>query len=292
MKFKHLLFSLALPVLATNVSAEEFYIDNGVDFDNSKNTDVAVNQNTTGWVTELLYEYSSTTTANCSAVDLTGGCSVTTAGGVDTSGSFLDMVNSLSTNQISDLSPQDTLDMFGPSDNDFGTDWGLTFEFEVSGTIGGAGLITDYTSGYITFYYYDADTLSTLDTSTALVELFTIEIYGTQTTGTGQQLLGMVSSVATGTINGVDIGDIFNVASGSFGELLALEVGIAVSVDYNTDPDLVTITDNGNGTTTLTGEHDGSISFQVVPEPASLAFVGFGLFAMGTYYRRKGRKQA
>ncbi|CAA0362576.1 MAG: hypothetical protein GYB34_08695 [Gammaproteobacteria bacterium] len=289
MRLFKLLATLVLPIVSLSSTADEFYIDNGADFDASKNSDVAIDQNTTGWVTELLHKYDSNTTAFCSAAELAGGCTVNTSGGADLT-SFAAFLSSLGTNGVTDLSPLDVLDVSGPSDNGYSESWGITFSFDIEGTIQGPDLVTDYNSGTVNFYYYDLTTLATGDVSTALIELFTVDVFGTFNSPGGQILQGLVSSFGSGSINGVAITDFFNVSSGTFASILENQQDIVVNIDYNTDANLVTINDNGDGTTSLSGTHDGSVSFAVVPEPFSVAMFGLSLFVISAFSRKKAMK--
>lgn len=75
--------------------------------------------------------------------------------------------------------------------------------------------------------------------------------------------------------------------SGTFASILENQRDLAVNINYNTDSNLVTINDNGDGTTSLSGTHDGSVSFAVVPEPLSVALFGLSLFAIGAFSRKK-----
>ncbi|CAA0362611.1 MAG: PEP-CTERM sorting domain-containing protein [Gammaproteobacteria bacterium] len=285
MKLKHIAIGAALTLATSAVSAEEFYIDVGVDFDGGLNPNTAAGSTTTGWLSELLYNYQSTTVADCGALSLSTGCNINTFGGVNFSGSVNDAIASLGLNGISDLSPQDTLNQAGPSDNNYSQDWGLTFQFDLSGTISGSELITDYDSGAITFYYYDSFEATIADTFT---ELFTIDVYDTiNTPAGGQNLAGVLSSVGTGTVNGVMVGDMFNFATGSFNDLITSFVNVVASVDYNTDASQVQIDDNGDGTSTLRGLHDGSISFAAVPEPSTIAIMSLGLLGLVSTSRRR-----
>ncbi|AGP82605.1 hypothetical protein I533_13225 [Alteromonas mediterranea MED64] len=289
MRFLKLIATLALPVVSLSSTADEFYIDNGADFDASKNSDVAVDQNTTGWLTELLHKYESNTTALCSAAELAGGCNINTSGGADLT-SFAAFMSSLGTNGVTDLSPLDVLDASGPSDNNYSESWGITFSFNVEGTIEGADLVTNYTGGTVNFYYYDLSTVATGNISTAVVELFTVDVFGTSNSPGGQILQGSISSFGSGSINGVAITDFFNVGSGTFASILENQQDLAVNIDYNTDSNLVTINDNGDGTTSLSGTHDGSVSFAVVPEPFSVALFGLSLFVISAFSRKKAIK--
>lgn len=287
MKLKHIAIGAALTLATSTVSAEEFYIDVGVDFDGGQNPETAAGPTTTGWLSELLYNYQSTTIASCSPNSLSSGCNISTTGGVDFSGAVSDAVLSLGLNGISDLSPQDTLNQFGPSDNNYSQDWGLTFQFDLTGTISGSELVTNYDDGSITFYYYDEiDTTASL--SDTFTELFTIDVFDTiNTPAGGQNLVGNLISLGTDTVNGVMVGNMFNFATGSFNDMITSFVNILASVDYNTDATQVNIVNNLDGTTTLSGNHDGSISFSVVPEPSTIALMSLGLLGLVASSRRR-----
>ena len=117
-----------------------------------------------------------------------------------------------------------------------------------------------------------------------------MDLLGCQSTPGGQILQGSISSFGSGSINGVAITDFFNVGSGTFASILENQQDLAVNIDYNTDSNLVTINDNGDGTTSLSGTHDGSVSFAVVPEPFSVALFGLSLFAISAFSRKKALK--
>jgi len=283
MKFKHLVMGLALPLFATNAFADQFYIDNGADFGGNNN--YAVDGNTTGWLTELTYAYQSNSTVDCSLATLFGGatCDISTSGGVVTDQGMSAFSDSIVSNIVTGFLPRQIGSAFGPSDNDYGDTWALTFDFDVEGVINGTNLSVDYDSGSVTFYYVDL-----LNPSPAtLVELFTLDVFATQISSGGPALYTEFASFGSDSINGVSVDDMFNFAGKSFGDYVAEMVRISASLDFNTDPDQADFADNGNGTSSVSGRHDGSISFAVVPEPSTIAFMGLGLFAMGAYSRRK-----
>lgn len=266
-----LLFAVAAP----SALADQFYIDVGADFGDNGFAQADGN-NTTGWLDEMTYVYQSSTLVT--DADLNGpdaGDAITTTGG------FIDgNVPSVSLNQITGFNPsQSIIDPSSPSENGYGA-WGITFQFELFGTLG-AGLTTDFTSGNITFYYYDATMVGTNFT-----ELFTISVTGTQQSVGGPRLTGEVTSVGTDMVNTVVAGDVFNFATGSFGDHLDGFMEIMASVDFNTDPSQVTSVNNGDGTWTLTGQHDGSVSF-AVPEPSALAVMALGLLVLAGLGRNR-----
>lgn len=272
MNVKSLTMGLLLIASAPVAMADQFYIDVGADYGDNGFAQAAGN-NTTGWLNEMTYVYQSNTVVT--DADLNGpdaGDSIITTGGF-TDGD----ISSVSLNQITGFNPsQSVIDPSSPSKNGYGN-WGITFQFELFGTLG-TGLTTNFTSGNITFYYYDATT----PTTGQFLELFTIDISSTQQSVGGPRLTGTITSFGAGSVNGVAVGDVFNFSQGNFDEL----VDIASSVDFNTDPSQITSQNNGDGTWTLTGQHDGSVSF-AVPEPSSLAVVGLGLLGLAGLGRRR-----
>lgn len=297
-------FALIAGVVATLASsqafADQFYIDTGVDFDAGDNSDVAVNQNTTGWIDEMLYEYTSSSTVGCSVAALLGGatCNINSTGGIDVS-SLTNFFATLDSNVITGLTPQEVNgNIFTPdanSNNGYGNDnWQLAFGFDLTGTISDVGgtLVSDFTSGSITFYYFDqariaAATLAS-SISDIVTELFTIDVNSTSNVlGQGQFLNGEITSVGGGDVNGVAAGDVFNFAEGSFGSLLGQNVSISSLVDYNTDPIDIAGVDPLAPTFGIGGEHDGSISFAIIPEPSTIALMGLGLLGLAGASRRR-----
>jgi hypothetical protein len=274
--------------------ADPIYLDVGLDFGGNSNT--AAGSTTTGWVDTLTYKYQSESTIvdlDNSFDGLDADTLLTDGDSIVTNGGFTDL-SSLEFNGITGLNPGETI-FGGPSNNGLNTNWGLTFKIEnLVGTVSGSGAsqYLDYETGDISFFYYDGSMSSTSD----FVELFTISLQSSGAlASTGPYFSGNISSYGTGTVNGVAAGDVFNSIYGGFEEFAlsttAPDLAGFAFVDYNTNPDTATFTptgqnSNGNLIITATGEHNGSIAFDV-PEPTSLGLFGAALLGLAGVARRR-----
>ena len=280
---KKLLLASALALTTSVAVADPIYIDIGADF--GGNDDFAVDTNTTGWLDQLtlIYQSNSTVIDLDDSFDLSDGDSITTNGG------FIDGdVSTLETNIITGFNPVETL-FGGPSDNGYGGDWGITFQItDLIGTIeGGANQYLSYTSGAISFFYFQAGMTATTD----FIELFTIDVTSSGQTASGSYVQGELGNYGTEDVNGVVAGNVFNTALGGFKEYS--ESGNLPSVyayiDYNTeDPvaELLGFNQDQHAILGINGQHDGSIAFNV-PEPTSLAILGLGLLGFAASSRKK-----
>jgi len=268
---KLLIAAIAAISFTGTATADQIYIDVGVDFGGNANK--AAGSTTTGWLNQLATQYDSTSTLtdNDNNGVLSAGDSILSKGGI-----FNDNFNSLadiSNNLISSFEPQQTL-FGGPSHNDFGADWGLTFGFsDLMGFWSGTGMV--YTSGTISMYYYDGSETGVND----LTRLFDLNVVSGGDTGNSTVLAGYLSNFGAGTVNGVAVSDVFNTSSGSFSDSDAVYFGVSQDTQPLTGLNFV------NGVAAIGGTHNGSINFQV-PEPTTLAILGLGLLGFAGVRRR------
>lgn len=262
---------------AGTAAASQIYIDVGADFGGNSNT--AAGSTTTGWVDQLAirYESGSQIFDNDNSGALSFGDTILSKGGVNNPNYA--GPSSLIDNLVNSFEPAQ-LGSFGPSNNDFNNDWGLTFGFDdLAGFWNGTGM--SYTSGTISMYYYNIDA-----NPVSLVRLFDLNVSGGGDTGQATVLSGSLSNFSTDTVNGVNAGDVFNTALGSFEDWTNASPSNNVYFGASQDTQPLTGVTFVNGVATVGGTHNGSINFQV-PEPASIAILGLGLLGLAGARRRK-----
>ena len=269
---KLLTATLVSLAFAGTASASQFFIDVGVDYDASSTAPTAAGGTTTGWKDELAVTYRSDSVVTDTTPDgiLSNGDTILSAGGR--------VVGNLDgANLVTALTVSETL-TGGPSDNGYGDNWELAFRFtDLAGTFSSAAGNFVYQSGNIDWVLIDA-TNGVFNE----VALFTTSISSSTVLSGNQIFTGTVSNFGTGSVNGVDVGDIFNVAGGSFGSGSAVSFRIDANTDTTTIP--TTFASNG-GTFDIGAQHDGSVTFDV-PEPASVAILGLGLLGFAASRRK------
>jgi hypothetical protein len=273
---------------SATVSADDFYIDIGLNAGGNANT-VNGDLTHTGWLEQLSFLYNSTSTitddgAAGGANMLSVGDTILSKGGIKND-NFIDPTD-ISVNLIDGFEPSETT-FGGPSDNGFGygtNRWGLTFGFDdLMGTWNGSGFT--YTSGTISMYYYD----NTTATSAAFVRLFDLNVMSGGDTGNSTVLNGMLTNFGASSVNGVVAADVFNFAAGSFGELSGPPNNQMISFNASQDTQSLANLVFAGGVATTAGSHNGSINFSQVPEPASLAILSLGLLGFAGAKRRKAK---
>jgi hypothetical protein len=198
-------------------------------------------------------------------------------------------VGGLATNQITGFLPAE---VFGAnSDNGYGSDWLISFS-----VTGLAGVVTGVSGGVPQFAYGPGllELFLTFD-GVSFNNFMDINITGGGATG--------VSTILTGTADftNVDAGfnDLFH--SGTFdclgnddffsiwsncGEGAGEMLTINFFSSFDTNIFVSDFTDNGDGTFSLTSNHDGSGTFEAVPEPSTLALLGGSMLLLGGMARR------
>ncbi|MCW9058182.1 MAG: PEP-CTERM sorting domain-containing protein [Gammaproteobacteria bacterium] len=282
---KKTLLAAALLAVGGSATAAPFYMDIGSNFDGQiAPAGDKVCDTCTSVKDELTFAYDSTTTIidNDISGTINAGDTIITDGGL--------AVGGLATNQVTGFLPAE---VFGAnSDNGYGSSNDWVMSFSITGL---AGVVTGVSGGVPQFAY-----------GPGLIELFVtfdglsfnnfmdINVTGGGATG--------VSTILTGTADftAVDAGfnDLFH--SGTYdclgddsffgiwsncgqgaGEMLTINF----FASFDTNIFVSDFTDNGDGTFSLTSNHDGSATF-AVPEPSTLALLGGSMLLLGGMARR------
>lgn len=265
---------------AGSASADSIFIDTGVDFGTNGSTQ-------TGWFDSLQFTYVSESTLTDVNSDnfVSIGDTITSNAGMAVS-TTQDSVLATHATSLIGLGFGDNNGFWGGGAPSAGQ-WGLTFGFtNVQGQLTSTGF--QYGSGTINLYAFDVSAVAaaatgTTDVSAHLTHLFDLNIAGGGDTG--------VSTVFAGNVGNFSVADYFNIAYGAgsktFQEASLLPGGLRFLTSNDTEG-VAGSSFDGNTTLDISGQHEGSVSFNV-PEPATIAILGLGLLGMAGASRRKAK---
>lgn len=285
-KLKALCAALAVSA-ATAASASQIYLDIGTNYTGANQTG-KVNATSTGAKDEILYKYQSTTVIT----DLDG--NGIDAGDLVSTSIGLFGSNGLAGNFVSGFDPNQVLG--SASNNGYNSNWQMSFKGEnllgvVSGVngVGPAGIpLLSYAAGGL------IQMLLTFDGST-FQNFMNLLVGGGGATGVGTVLFGVPSFGGTDpqfnelihAANGVNCGGNTSLKALVSCNPSPIKVGWVASQDTNVT--LSQFVDNGDGTFTVSTNHDGSLRFDI-PEPSMLLLMGGALLGLGLSSRRRAKQ--
>ncbi|OOG27253.1 hypothetical protein B1C78_03705 [Thioalkalivibrio denitrificans] len=177
---------------------------------------------------------------------------------------------------------------YGATAPNDGVFWGITYDYNIQGQITATGL--EFTSGSFDVYF---------ENGTDRIQVLRLDVTGSQLDPANLYLTGPISYDFAGADDAFVQNFFVDVASGmTFYELWAAgedtKLGINWILDTNIDPpiptldQLVAFTYDDDQTALFRQTNlDGSVTFQVVPEPMMLTLFGAGLLALGFAARRR-----
>lgn len=294
---KKLLLAATLIAASGSVTAQQFYLDNGVDFGGVGLADDKVCATCTSLKDQFGFTYNSVSTITDADMNgITTGDAITTNAGYDGStGTFFN--GGLGTNYVNGFLPAETI---GDSDNGYGPagDWFITFGIkDWAGTVtvdGSGNVFPTYGTGLLEFYV-------TTDSGVTYNNFMDVNMTTGFVTGTGSLLSGTVDFTA------VDAGfnNLFNVGgAGACGGLNGFfdiwsacgpagldELDIDFTGHFDSDVDLSSFAPGPVANEfVVSTDHDGSGRF-AVPEPGTLSLLGLSLLGLGGFRMRKTSKK-
>lgn len=282
MKLKHVLKATCAAVaLATAGAAfgSPIYLDVGTNFAPGSDK---VTPTSTSVKNEVLYAYQSTT-----VVTDTNGNGIIDAGDAITTSIGLFGTNTLSSNMATGFNPNQA---FGTNaNNGYGTNWLLSFRStDLTGVIAGV------TAGGVPLLAYSGGTVEMLLTFDGISfnNFMNLDVTGGGADGVATVLFGGIDF--TGTDAGFN--NLFHAANGvncagntGFYDLATCSpfpATLSFAASQDTNVLISSFTNNGDGTFTVSTNHDGSVAFNV-PEPSALLLAGSALLGLGFSGRRR-----
>ncbi len=286
-RFTKATLALALFGSAMSASATQFYIDTaGTGVGVAGSFDPTVCATCSSLKDEATFRYESITTITLDDANLVGDA-ITTIGGL-AAGVY---GNNLITGFIPGGSSAGLVGDQGLINLGVGL-WGLSFSFELFGEVSAAtGLLVEevsYDSGLIEVFAMLDNGLGGLNQ----VNIFDMTVTGSDNSNPSNFLI--LGNISLSGNEDPLFADFFNLSGvacegeSSFSALVSCvpPIEIAWVIDQNLNDETATL--NGDGTATVTGNHDGSIVFNVVPAPAPILLIGAALLGLVGMRRKLG----
>lgn len=288
---KLLTASMVALSFAGTVSADPIFIDTGVDFSAGTTTGAMGSTTTTGWFDSLGFAYSSESTLTDADGDgtLTVGDTIVSNAGMSI-GTTVDDILNTNADSLQLLGFDDKNGFWDANGTPTAGQWGITFGFDkMVGVLTNTGF--QYTSGTINLFAFDAKAIVdahsigglSADISSALMPLFNLNIASGGDTGNSTVFTGNVINFNPAATTNFNIG--YGTASKTFKQASILPGGLQFTTSNDTQGFFPT-SFNGNSSLVVSGQHDGSVTFNV-PEPASIAILGLSLLGFAGARRRK-----
>ena len=301
MDWKKSALAVALLGSAATANASQFYIDTaGTGLGVASDYDATVCATCSSLKDEMTFQYDSSTVITLTGPGVSVGDSIVTTGGLNVGGTFdADNVNS---NLVTGFDPasQNAGAISSPGllsaiPGSFSLSFAATLNGQIAATDGLNVTEVSYSSGLIEVYaiVVDADSVLDADGSSAFdtIHLFDMSVVSSDFSNASNFLV--LGDVAFSGNEDPAFADFFNISGAdcagsgnSFSDLSSCVPPITVEwvLDQNLDQ-VAAIIDPLTGTATISGDHDGSIRFQV-PTPAPLFLMGAALLGLGTLRRK------